>query len=89
VPQVSRFYGITIVMFFDEDRHQGRAHFHAIYAGAEASFDATNASRLGGEMPRRAERMVIGWAREHREELQENWERARRHEPLQIIEPLS
>jgi hypothetical protein len=25
MPQVSSFYGITIVMFFDEDRHQGRA----------------------------------------------------------------
>lgn len=89
MPQVSSFYGITIVMFFDEDRHQGRPHFHAIYAGSEASFDAEKASRLGGTLPRRAERLVIRWAREHRQELQENWERARRHEPLRNIEPLS
>ncbi len=38
MPCVSRFYGIVIAMYFDEANHAGRPHFHAEYAGAEASF---------------------------------------------------
>ena len=33
MPEVSRFYGIVIRMYF---REHGPAHFHAEYGGAEA-----------------------------------------------------
>ncbi|MBI4770736.1 MAG: hypothetical protein HY784_10105 [Chloroflexi bacterium] len=39
-------------------------------------------------MPRRAHNLVLEWADIHRLELLENWERARRKEPLQDIEAL-
>jgi hypothetical protein len=32
---------------------------------------------------------VAEWASLHREELQANWDRARRHEPLETIDPLT
>jgi hypothetical protein len=38
MPSISRFYGITIRMFFNEDFHPGRPHFHAEYSGVKASF---------------------------------------------------
>ncbi len=39
MPSISRFCGITIRMFFNEDFHPGKPHFHAEYAGAKASFE--------------------------------------------------
>lgn len=41
-----------------------------------------------GKSPRRALRHVMEWYELHREELQDNWERARRREPLVKIDPL-
>lgn len=43
---------------------------------------------IAGGLPRRALLLVGEWAQLHRDELTENWERARRDEPLRDIEPL-
>jgi hypothetical protein len=88
VPRVSSFYGITIKMFFNEDIHPGRPHFHAEYAEAAASFEISSLIRLGGVLPTRVERLVKTWARAHQEELMANWERAQTHQPLEPIDPL-
>jgi hypothetical protein len=88
VPRISAFYGIVIWMYHDEIHHRGRPHFHATYAGDEASIDIESLSVIAGELPARATRLVFEWASIHRGELRANWERARRHEPLEQIEPL-
>lgn len=88
VPTISRFRGIKIRMYFDEGFHPGRPHFHAEYAGSHASFAITDLERLSGSLPGRIERLVKIWARSHREELVENWDRARADQPLQQVEPL-
>jgi hypothetical protein len=88
LPRISAFYGIVIRMYFDEARHEGRPHFHAIYRGDEASIDLRDASVLAGRIPPRALRMVVEWADLHRDELSANWERARRAETLASIAPL-
>ena len=66
----------------------GRPHFHATYGDDEASIDIDTLSVVAGDLPARATRLVSEWASTHQAELQANWERARRHEPLQQIEPL-
>jgi hypothetical protein len=88
VPQISRFYGITISMYYDERPHPGRAHFHAQYGEFEASLDIETLALIAGELPRPALRLVLEWAHEHRTELEANWERAREFMPLMPIEPL-
>jgi hypothetical protein len=88
VPRVSAFYGIVITMYFEEPRHLGRPHFHAEYAGAEASFDIDTFEPIAGRFPPRATRLVRSWARLHQEELHRNWQRARDEEPLLPIDPL-
>lgn len=75
-------------MFFNEDFHSGRPHFHAEYAGVEASFEIATLRYLAGELPPRIEQMVKRWAREHELELMANWKRARNHKPLKPIDPL-
>jgi hypothetical protein len=88
VPRVSSFYGIVIWMYHDEIHHHGRAHFHASYGHDEASIDIEGLVVIAGRIPPRALRLVLEWAGAHRQELRENWERARRHQPLQKIDPL-
>jgi hypothetical protein len=88
VPSISSFYGITIMMFFDESIHSGRPHFHAEYAGTVASFEIESLDCIVGVLPPRAERLIRKWASIHMEELAANWNRAREHKPLKSIEPL-
>jgi hypothetical protein len=52
------------------------------------SVDRLRGELIAGTMPRRALTLVREWARLHEEELEANWERARRDEPLLAIEPL-
>lgn len=87
MPTISRFYGITIQMFFKEEH--GTPHFHARYGGQIAVFTVGPPALIAGDLPRRAQRLVVNWARLHQDELLRNWESARAGEPLIRIEPLS
>lgn len=71
-------------MFYSE---HGRAHFHAVYGEHEASIDIVSLAVRGG-LPPTALRAVLEWAGLHKAELLENWELARRGEPLKKISPL-
>lgn len=88
MPRISRFYGITIRMYFDERRHPGRPHFHVEHGEAEASYEITSQERLAGTVPRRVERLVQRWAGEHERQLLENWELGRLGRQPKRIEPL-
>jgi hypothetical protein len=85
VPRISSFYGIVIAMYY---REHGIPHFHAHYGGREASISIQSLEILEGYLPPRVIRLVNRWARLHREELLENWDRAKRKEALEIIAPL-
>jgi hypothetical protein len=63
-------------------------HFHAIYAEREALIRIDTLEVLKGSLPSRAKSLVIEWAVEHRDKLEENWKRTEEHEPLDKIEPL-
>ena len=73
-------------MYWNEGAH-ARPHFHARYAGQAASVDF-DGEVIAGDLPRRALALVAEWAALHQEELVANWERARREEPLEPIDPL-
>jgi hypothetical protein len=84
MPEISRFLGIVIGMFFNE---HGPPHFHAVYGEHKITVEIES-GHVQGEFPTRARRLVLEWASLHRQELVANWERARRREPLTRIEPL-
>lgn len=88
MPRISSFYGIVITMYHDENPHLGRPHFHAAYGDDEASLDIETLELIVGDLPARARRLVFEWAEAHRDELRDNWTRARKHQPLQKIDPL-
>lgn len=89
MPRISSFYGIVIFLYYDESRHEGRPHFHAVYRGSEASVDIETNGVLAGRLPPRALRMVKEWASLHRTELLNDWELARQDQPLVQIAPLA
>lgn len=84
MPEISRFLGIVIGMFYTE---HGVPHFHAVYGEHEASVEIESGT-VHGVLPPRALRLVLEWAEQHRAELLENWRLARQGEPLRRIEPL-
>jgi hypothetical protein len=85
MPRIASFYGIVITMYYEE---HGIPHFHAHYAEREVSISIDMLDVLGGSLPGRVLALVRQWARLHRDELQANWERARRDCPLKTIAPL-
>ena len=87
MPRISSFLGITIAMFWNERDHP-IPHFHAEHAGEVASI-ALDGTVLAGKLSPRDLALVRQWAELHRAELLDNWERGRRQEPLQKIEPLA
>jgi hypothetical protein len=85
VPRISEFYGIAIAMYYAE---HGIPHFHAVYAGQDASIAIESFEILAGSLPDRALKLVREWAGLHRAELEENWRRAGGGQPLERIAPL-
>ncbi|MCA1762986.1 MAG: DUF4160 domain-containing protein [Cryomorphaceae bacterium] len=86
MPEISRFYGIIIRMFYND---HNPPHFHAIYQDKEALIDIRTLEILEGELPKRAWTLTLEWASEHRDELIANWEKAKVHKTLNKIEPLA
>jgi hypothetical protein len=85
VPEISRFFGIVIKMFFDDHTPP---HFHAEYGDSAALIDIRNLSVFSGRLPPRAMGLVIEWATLHNQELLADWERARAQQELRRIAPL-
>lgn len=85
MPTVSRFFGVSIAMFFDD---HGPPHFHARHADGGAKVRIDTLEVIESTLGRRQLRFVLAWAELHQDELHENWRRARAGETLQPIEPL-
>ncbi len=85
MPELSRFYGVVIRMFY---RDHYPPHFHATYGDHEAIVDISTLAVIGGRLPPRAIGMVVEWASLHQDELLDRWESASHHQRLEHIEPL-
>jgi hypothetical protein len=84
MPEISRFLGIIIRMYF---REHPPAHFHAEYGEYEITVDIETGI-VTGRFPRRALNAVLEWYVLHKDELMTNWETAMKRKPLSKIEPL-
>jgi hypothetical protein len=73
MPNVSRFYGIVIKMFFLQREHQP-PHFHAVYGEYNGLFAIDSLEMIEGDLPNRAVRLVKEWAERYRKELQTMWD---------------
>jgi len=71
MPEISRFLGISITMYFNDHMPP---HFHAEYNNEEAAFEISSLSKIAGYLPPRITGFVIEWASQHQAELMANWE---------------
>ena len=85
MPEISRFFGIVIAIYWKE---HGVPHFHAKYASHRASFSIAGLRLLEGDLPPRVRALVLEWAFLHRTELMANWRMARAKQSLKPIAPL-
>ena len=63
-------------------------HFHAHYSEYQVEITIETLEILKGKLPQRVLGLVLEWAVLHRDELRADWERARKGEPLEPIQPL-
>ena len=85
MPEVSRFFGIIIAMYYND---HAPPHFHAKYGSEQASLRIDNGAILEGSLGTRALRLVEEWRALHQAELLEDWKRAQARQPLNKISPL-
>ena len=86
MPEISRFFGIIIRMFYDE---HNPPHFHAEYSGRKAVFDFQGNIIKGNLLSKTATKLVREWIDLHVSELENNWTLARESEEIKKIEPLT
>ncbi|CAA7613348.1 DUF4160 domain-containing protein [Magnetospirillum sp. UT-4] len=85
MPEISRFLGMIISMYYDD---HAPPHFHVRYGEREAVIRIEDLACTRGDLSPRAMGLVIEWAALHRNELMEDWRLARQEKPLNKIAPL-
>lgn len=85
MPEISRFLGIVIKMFWNE---HNPPHFHAEYGEYKIEIDIRTLAVLKGHLPPRVLGLVVEWAELHQQELLENWESMQTTTKYRKITPL-
>jgi hypothetical protein len=88
MPVLSTFYGVSISMYFMDNRRHNRPHIHARYQNDEAVIAIPDAEVLEGKLPRGKLRLVQAWIEIHQDELMDDWQLAVSGQQLLKIEPL-
>lgn len=85
MPQLSRFFGIVIYMYY---RDHSPAHFHAEYNEYQAQISIHSFDIIEGNLPPRILGFVAEWAALHKAELINDWELMKEGKKLLPIAPL-
>ena len=72
MPEIARFYGLVIKMFFMQSEHN-QPHFYVLYGEEMGAFDLNTLDILEGDLPPRAINLVHEWASQYKTELLEMW----------------
>lgn len=81
MPEICRFLGMVISMYFDE---HNPPHFHVRYNDYRAVISIRNCNLLDGHLPARVRGLIEEWVELHQEELLQMWESKDFHK----VEPL-
>jgi hypothetical protein len=85
--ELSRFYGIIIVMYFNDTAQHHKPHIYAYYGDCEAVI-AIDGEMLAGFIPKKQLRMINGWMAVHETELYDAWNNAVQNKHFNKIKPL-
>ncbi|MCI5551268.1 MAG: DUF4160 domain-containing protein [Clostridiales bacterium] len=73
MPEIARFYGIIIKMFFKPKEHEP-SHIHALYGEYMGEFNILTLEMIQGDLPKKAQELVREWIALHQNELQKMWD---------------
>ena len=83
MPEIARFYGIVIKMFFKPKEHEP-SHIHALYGEYLGEFNIRTMEMIQGDLPKKAQELVKEWLSMHQDELQFMWD----HQQIGKLPPL-
>lgn len=72
MPEISRFYGMIIKMYFQQKEHNP-PHFHVVYGDYIGVFEIETLKMTEGDLPQKAIGLVKEWALQHQSELMNIW----------------
>lgn len=87
MPEISRFYGMSIKMLFNDDAQHNKPHIH-IYSGEFSASVALDGEMLAGSLPDKKFALLRAWMIIHEDELYAAWNNAVRGQSFERIEPL-
>ena len=70
MPEIARFYGIIIKLFFGD---HPPPYFHAVYGEHIGLFNIETIEMIEGDLPNRAKKLVFEWASLNQNELMNMW----------------
>ena len=73
MPEIARFYGIVIKMFFKPKEHEP-SHIHALYGEHIGIFNIKTLKMTEGDLPKKAQELVTEWLMLYQNELQSMWD---------------
>lgn len=73
MPEICRFYGIVIKMFFKPKEHEP-SHIHALYGEHIGVFDLRTMKMTEGDLPGKAQELVEEWLNVNQGKLQAMWD---------------
>jgi hypothetical protein len=82
MPEISRFLGIIISMYFDE---HNPPHFHVNYNDHRATIEIRTLNLIAGSLPARVRGLVEEWAELHKNELLQMWETSSFHRIAPLV----
>lgn len=85
MPEISRFFGMVVTIYLEEDGQHHLPHFHVRYQRHRASYGIFPVTQLAGALPIRQQRLIEAWTEIHQEELLRAWEVVQRGgKPMKI-----
>jgi len=88
MPELSRFEGIAISMYFDDKQKHHKPHIHA-FCGDSEIIIGLDGELLEGAFPKKKLLLLQSWMILHENELYMAWNNAVRKLPISKINPLT
>ncbi len=87
MPEISRFFGLVVKIYYNDNDKHHKPHVHVYYGNHEASI-GLDGEVLEGSIPVKQYRLLMGWITIHEDELYDAWNKAVKQLPIDKIEPL-
>jgi len=88
MPIISAFYGMTIYMYYLDNKMHSLPHIHIIFENTEYVVSIPEGILLEGRLPKKLLKILKKWMKENHAQLMENWNFAIAGMPIKKIDPL-